>query len=130
MDRFADNPLARAVRAALSPDLLKPEWRDAPPPYGGHCYVATEAYYFLAGAARSGLRPTVIRHEGTTHWFLLDAAGAVTDLTLEQFRTPVPYAQGRGCGLQNKDQTVPSKRAQVVIDRVRAVDRRLDRRAA
>jgi len=45
--------VARAVRAALTYDLLKPEWqryvREHPgaDPMTGHCYVATEAAYYL-----------------------------------------------------------------------------------
>jgi hypothetical protein len=56
-----------------------------------------------------------LEHEGAQHWWIEDERGNVIDLTAEQFATPVPYDQGRGRGFLTRD---PSKRAQVVIDRV------------
>ena len=105
-----------SIRAALTPELLKPEYRNASRPYAGHCYVASEAYYHLMGGRDVGLRPQVIRHEGSTHWYLRDGDDNVIDLTAEQFESTVPYESGRGCGFLTK---APSKRAQIVIDRVR-----------
>lgn len=120
--RFARDPIARAVREVLftSPDLLKPEYRGSKNPAFGHCYVATVAYYYLRGGPTSGLKPKVIKHEGGTHWFLEDARGSVIDLTAEQFRTPVPYAQGRGCGFSHRDQSGPDERGRICIARVAA----------
>lgn len=114
-DRFATDPLARAVRLALTADLLKPAYAGAVRPYAGHCYVASEAYFHLAGGAAAGLRALTVRHENSSHWWLLDPRGQVVDLTAEQFHTPVPYVAGRGIGFLTRE---PSKRAQIVIDRV------------
>lgn len=54
------------------------------------------------------------RHEGQPHWYLRGPEG-YTDLTAAQFDTPVPYGEGQGKGFLTK---LPSRRAQVVIDRV------------
>jgi hypothetical protein len=116
MDRFAHDPLARAVREALTPDLLKSEYANGDRPFAGHCYVASEAYWHLSGGPDSGLAPTQIRMSPTVvHWWLVDRAGNVIDLTAEQFDGSVPYEKGRGCGFQT---VAPSKRAEVVIARV------------
>jgi hypothetical protein len=93
--RFRRDPLARAVRAGLTPDLLKPEYRGSKRPFAGHCYVATEAYYHLVGGKAAGLTRFHIKHEDASHWWLLDLRGRVIDLTAEQFKTPVPYERGR-----------------------------------
>lgn len=111
----AIDALGRRIRAALTPDLLKPEYRANPRPYAGHCYVASEAYFHLAGGKQAGLKAKGCVHEGAQHWWLEDQAGRVIDLTAEQFATPVPYDQGRGRGFLTRE---PSRRAQTVIARV------------
>ncbi len=123
--------LRRDIVAVLSPELLRPEYRKRRGKHRlfGHCYVATEAMYHLCGGTTSGYCPQVIRHEGGTHWYLKKAVGSrITDLTAAQFATPVPYAQGRGCGFLT---TKPSQRTCEVIERVqvrRATRRRRQRR--
>lgn len=108
-----------AIPATLTRDLLRPSYRAkvaaGANPLTGHCYVACEAIYHLCGGKDSGLRPQTIQHEGGPHWFLRDADGSVVDPTAAQFSTPVPYENGRGCGFLTRE---PSKRAQVVIDRI------------
>lgn len=110
--------LAEAIRNALTPDLLKAEYRTATRPFAGHCYVASEAFYHLAGGKEAGLVPKVTRWEGSTHWWLQAPDGSVIDLTAEQFENPVPYEQGRGSGFLTRE---PSKRARRVIERVQGV---------
>lgn len=57
-----------------------------------------------------------VRHEGKPHWFLKDKDGTIIDLTAAQFKSTVPYHKAIGKGfLTNK----PSKRAQIVIQRVK-----------
>ena len=114
---LADDALAQSIRAVLTEDLLKPEYRGASRPFTGHCYVASEAYYHLSGGKDSGLKSKVLRHEGSTHWWLENPQGQVTDLTAEQFETPVPYEQGRGTGFLTLR---PSKRGQTAIERIQA----------
>lgn len=114
------DPTACAIRAALSPELLRPRWRlenaaSGAHPLTGHCYVATEAYYHLRGRAL-GFVPHVWSGEGKTHWWLQNAAGEILDLTAEQFADPARlYPDGRGSGFLTRQ---PSRRAQTVMDRV------------
>lgn len=108
--------LARAVRAALSDELRDQRWRGSPNRYAGHCYVASEAFYHLAGGKAAGWIPVRLQHEGASHWWLRDRAGQLVDLTAEQFETPVPYESGRGGGFLTG---TPSRRATIVIERVR-----------
>lgn len=111
--------LAAAVRMSLTPDLLAPPYRArveaGANPMTGHCYVASEAYFHLAGGREAGLKPMSIQHEGGPHWWIRTAAGMDIDLTAEQFSTPVPYADGHGKGFLTRQ---PSKRAAEVMRRV------------
>lgn len=114
-ESFTTTDMKDAILSALTDDLRRKPWKGNPNPLAGHCYVASEALYHLTGKA---MTPQVIRHEGSTHWYLKDKSGIIHDLTAGQFRTPVPYHLGKGCGFLTK---LPSKRAQVVIDRVKDV---------
>jgi hypothetical protein len=108
--------LAEAIRAALSDDLRLPPWRGAVNRFTGHCYVASEAFYHLAGSGAAGWKPVRLAHEGSTHWWLRDSRGQIVDLTSEQFSSPVPYERGVGGGFLTRE---PSRRAQILIERVR-----------
>jgi hypothetical protein len=109
----------RSVKDCLTPDLLKPEYRNANAsnPMYGHCYVATEAlYHVLAVLGLIGdYSPWHGRDDcGITHWWLQAAYGRI-DPTVEQYlqngKSP-PYDVGRrGAFLTVK----PSKRAEIVI---------------
>jgi hypothetical protein len=111
-----------AVKASLTPELAKPEFRggDGDHPMTGHCYVASEALWHLRGAERSGLEPRQLEHEGASHWWLEGPRGGVTDLTVGQFRTPVPYAQGEHRAFL---EPTPSSRARTVMGRARRLMR-------
>ena len=104
------------IRAALTPELVRPGFEGSHR-MSGHCYVASEAYFHLAGGKVAGLVARRIKHEGVTHWWLEDRDGNVIDLTAEQFYASVPYHKGRSTGFLTRR---PSKRAQIVIDRVKA----------
>ena len=106
--------LIRQIRAALSDDLRKPQYRGMKPASAGHCYVACEALYHLR-AREVGYRPAVMRVASGTHWFLIDAYGHVIDPTADQFEGPVDYTTGRRCGFLTKG---PSKRALILIGRI------------
>jgi hypothetical protein len=111
--------LAAAVIASLSPELVLPQFRKLQEnhPLGGHCYVASEAIYYLLGGRKSGYMPASITHEGVKHFYLKHReTGSTLDLTGGQFRTPPDYKQGRGSAYR---QSQPSKRAAIVIARVR-----------
>lgn len=107
--------LVDSVRNNLTPDLLKPQFRDTDFPTG-HCYVASEAIYHLLGPD-SGFYPVRLRMpDGVVHWWLANSDGDVLDPTHDQFSHPVPYNQGKPGGFLTKE---PSKRAQEVIRRVK-----------
>jgi len=107
----------RAVKKALTDELRSPKYRGRENPLAGHCYVASEALYHLLGGKEAGWKPMSVRHEGEPHWFLKHESGLVVDATESQFQEPVPVCDARGKGFLTKQ---PSKRAQIVIDRVRA----------
>lgn len=121
--------LADRIPALLTPDLLSPAYRklrlDYPggvaecPATFGHCYVAAETLFWLLGGKASGFTPYTARDAQGTHWYLV-GGGGIVDPTASQYTsrgaTP-PYAQGRGCGFLTKQ---PSKRAAVLLDRLRA----------
>jgi hypothetical protein len=123
MNKFASDPIAGAIRSVLSPDLLKPIYLEPDPdklaanPARGHCYIASEAYYHLRGGKAAGFKAMNVYHEGASHWWVRGPDGENFDLTADQFKTPVPYEKGRYVGFLTRQ---PSKRAQIVIDRVRA----------
>ena len=107
--------LVSRVQEALTDDLRRRPWKGSPNPLAGHCYVACEALYHILG---SEWCPCFIQHEDAPHWFLRHReTGAILDPTASQFKTPVPYHEGRGKGFLTKQ---PSKRASVVISRVSA----------
>ena len=109
------------VRAA---DLLEPEYRDDPNAYAGHCYRASEAFYHLMGASKSGFKPRRVKLKhavgsipaGTRHWWLVDTEGNGLDLTGSQFPDGFPYELGVNGGWLTGD--TPSKRARRIIERV------------
>lgn len=121
----AETSAIRTVRSTLTPDLLKPEYRarNRKNPMAGHCAVATQSLYHLLGGKHAGYTPMQLQHEGASHWFLRARDGHVLDATADQFRTPVPYAEGvaRGFMTPRHGRRVqpPSQRAQVVIDRAK-----------
>jgi hypothetical protein len=111
--------LVRSVQGALTPDLLKKEYREEniENPMYGHCYAASEALYHLAKG--SGFKPCRGRDErGIVHWWLVDDQGNILDPTAEQYtskgRTP-PYAKGKKAGFLTLE---PSKRAETIMRRI------------
>lgn len=118
--------LRRAIQSALTPDLLSREQRamigPGDHPTKGHCAVACEAAWHLLGGPSSPWKPVVLPRRvlgHTTHWWLVHReTGEVFDPTSEQFPGGIAYGLGRGCGFQGRP-GVPSRRARVVIDRVR-----------
>ena len=78
----------------------------------GQCYVISEALYHFLGGKVEGWTPQVVRHEGNTHWYLKHRDGLIVDATAAQFKTPVPYHKGRGCGFLTKK---PSRRTRQLM---------------
>lgn len=113
-NEWAEKRLMSLVHLALSDDLRHKGYRGDPNPLRGHCYVASEALYHLLG--RDSYIPTRARLCGETHWWLRHQDGDVLDPTAAQFSEPFFYEKGVGGGFMTRQ---PSRRAQVVIDRVR-----------
>jgi hypothetical protein len=111
----------KSIRSALTPDLLKPSYRalqDAGAhPMTGHCFVASEALFYIMGGKGSGFVPHVGHVNGGTHWWVVGPDGRVWDPTLDQFDAPVEYEKGRGTGF-GVPGAGPSKRAQELLRRV------------
>lgn len=105
--------IIKYIQDSLTDELLKKQFRRNRP-LAGHCYVASETAYYLF-ARKLGYKPYFIKHEGQPHWFLKSGT-KVIDITASQFYTKVPYELGRCIGFLTKR---PSKRAQIVIKRVR-----------
>lgn len=111
--------IIKLIKMYLTKDLLKEPYKsisciEVKDPMFGHCYVASEACYYLF-AKDLGYCPYYIKHENSTHWFLKDTKHNIIDITASQFETKVPYKLGKRIGfLTNK----PSKRAKKVIDNV------------
>lgn len=111
--------LIEAIGNRLTPDLLSSKWNGRiKNQLSGHCYVASEAFYHLAGGKQAGYRPYFVRHEGGSHWWVEHEDGTVIDITAAQFWTPIPYEDGVGKGFLTRQ---PSKRAAELIRRVRSV---------
>jgi hypothetical protein len=109
------------IRGVLSPDLLKKEYHseNAINPMFGHCYVATEAlYYLLNDPARYG--PARGRDErDIVHWWLVDLyENRIWDATKDQYlsvgKVP-PYQNGKRSGFLTN---FPSKRCKIVLNRL------------
>ena len=107
-----------AVTASLTPDLLKKRYRDVAAGRHrtfGHCYVASEAVWYLLGDKRCGYGPHVLRTAGGTHWFLKHKeTSEVLDPTAEQFTEPVCYENAVRCPFLTPR---PSNRAAIIIER-------------
>jgi hypothetical protein len=107
------------IQQSLTDELRNRPWRGDPNPLAGHCYVASEALYYLLGGKQAGWVPQSVRHEGSPHWYLYNRElDLVVDPTASQFRTPVPIDQARGRGFLTAQ---PSRRAAEVIRRVQAL---------
>lgn len=105
----------------LSDDLLSKQYvqlRQSNPELPncfGHCYVASEAAYYLLGGREDGWQPCYVKHLGASHWYLKHTSGGILDLTSEQFQSPVAYERGGGKGFLTQK---PSKRAKLLLQRI------------
>ena len=139
-ERRAPPPLPKRIAQALwalhqpgvlTDELRKPEYRENPNPFAGHCFVATNALFHLIDGARTGWQQMCLHREHMqdlgedTHWFLQHKkTGHILDATADQFEGDnIPYAKGvaKGTSQTGTDVGHPTKRAQVVIDRVRSL---------
>lgn len=106
------------IQENLTPDFLSPKYKKRltkeSHPFFGHCYVATEAMYYLYGI-KMGYKPNVMRiDDNTTHWFL-KKNNEIIDITKDQFDFELDYSLGRGCGFLTP---LPSKRTKDLINKM------------
>lgn len=113
--------LISIIQSELSPDLLKKEYRhrNKSNPMFGHCYVASEALYYLVNE----MEPDKYRpfhgkdKEGIVHWWLQNGVERL-DPTAEQYTSQgkaPPYQVGRAGSFLTRN---PSKRARILLQRV------------
>lgn len=115
--------LVEKIKEYLTPDLLKKNYINRSHPLAGHCYVASEAFYHLIEDPWN-YKPMVGRLNvkgkvRCSHWWIEHRGTAeIIDITAVQFteeQLQEIYKTGKGCGFLTSS---PSKRAQIVIDRV------------
>ena len=87
--------LIKAIQKNLTPDLLHPNYRKMKDGgVGGHCYVATECFYFLYGK-QNGYKPKCFKYpNGDTHWWLESESERI-DITSAQLAPDFDYSLGR-----------------------------------
>jgi hypothetical protein len=96
------------IQDSLSDDLLSPAYRKVKEQHPeaneafGHCYVATEAAYYLLGGKEEGWSPQFVRVAGYAHWYLKHQSGFIYDPTASQFKIAIPYHLGKGKGFLSK----------------------------
>lgn len=108
---------ARLVRNAVTPALIKPEFRTSHR-LGGSCYIVSEAFYHLVDGKRLGWKiKRMLTAPSINHWWLESPTGRVWDLSRAQFAERPDYSKGIGAGFLTR---LPSARAQILIDKVNA----------
>lgn len=111
--------LISKIKNALTPDLLKPQYRkiNKTNPTYGHCYVATEALFYLLGS--KDFSPYYGEDDnGIIHWWLEDLNGSRLDITADQYISQglqPPYSRGKRAAFLTK---TPSKRTLILIGRI------------
>lgn len=117
------------IQSNLSTDLLKEEYRAVHEssgeahPQTGHCYVASEALYWLLNGPNTGrFTPVVGQIEGESHWAIRfnreDQNDLYFDPTQEQFGglSREDHAGMTGTGFMSRQ---PSKRCRKLLVRIR-----------
>lgn len=109
--------VSRRIKDCLSDDLLHKSYpRNKGSYLAGHCYIASEAAYYLLGG-RMYWTPYHVKHEGVSHWFLVHKdTKEILDITAKQFKTRPPYLEARGKGFLTKR---PCKRTQKLLSRIK-----------
>lgn len=113
------NELIVIIVKNLNDDLLKKKYRGIKNRniYSGHCYVATEAlYYLINDDERKNYIPSTIKINDITHWFLINKkTNEIIDITKKQFDFELDYSKSRNrFFLTNR----PSKRTLILINRI------------
>lgn len=113
------NEIIASIISSLDDSLLKKEYLSIKNKnkYTGHCYVATEAlYYLLPDTDRINYTPAILKVNGKTHWFLKNKTNLeIIDITKEQFDFKLDYTNARNCFFLTKE---PSNRTKILISRI------------
>jgi len=103
----------------LDESLLKPKYRKISNKnkHTGHCYVATEAlYYLLDDKERVNYAPAILKINNDTHWFLKNKkTGDIIDITKFQFDFELDYSKLRNVAFLTK---LPSKRTLILLNKI------------
>ena len=85
--------------------------------YTGHCYIATEAlYYLLPDNERKKYKPAILKVNGDTHWFLYNSQdNIILDPTKNQFNFELDYTKMKNHAFLT---TKPSKRTLRLINNI------------
>lgn len=102
--------IVNLIQKNLTDDLLKPKWKNKKFRLSleGHCYVATEGFYYLYGKKHSW-KPMF----ANGHWWL-EKDGEVLDITASQFPEGFDYSAGK----KQFFMRYPSKRCLELVRRV------------
>lgn len=87
---------AQRIREWLrtNPEIAKEKYNATRGSVEGHCYVASEAYFYADGGEDSDLDVYCLSHSNGTHWFLKNPEnGEIVDLSIEkpQDGYSIPY---------------------------------------
>ena len=113
--------LLSQIQQAFSIDLLNKGMQDVVDPYEhytrGHCYVATEAFYYLYGK-KAGYEPRGRDY----HWWLEHGeTGQIVDPTEPQLSGPHDYTEPKSKGFLPQS---PKHATKELMRRVRAIQKR------
>jgi hypothetical protein len=106
--------LVKLIQENLTNDLLKPKYRGIKRKYFGHCYVATECFYYIYGRWNGWFPYCHRNRKGETHWWLQNG-NEILDITAEQFDKPYQYDKGH----RQFFVSYPSKRCKILTERVK-----------
>lgn len=112
--------LKKEAQAVLTEELAQDRYRSGFGRFDGFAYVAAEAYFHLAGGYEAGLRPMQLKYRGKSHWWLVDPAGRIIDLTLgPRESSSFPYHRGKRRPFRYTPAGI-SRRAHTIVERVKA----------
>ena len=116
---FDMEKLAELIIDSLDDTLLNPKYKILKNRNNltGHCYIATEAlYYLIDDNEKINYTPARIAINGINHWVLVNkTTNVIYDITKDQFEFPIDYSKIRKCWFLTKN---PSKRTLILLNRI------------
>lgn len=111
--------LINIIIETIDDSFLKPQYRKIVNrnKFTGHCYVATEAlYYMLTDEEKSQYKPAIMKVNNITHWVLRNTLnGNIIDITREQFDFDLNYSTLKNAAFLTR---LPSKRTQILLNKI------------